>query len=280
VTPEAASQAQHPPVTDKRFSSAHWEASPLYDYLRRAYLLNADYLSKMVEHVALPDETQRNHLRLMTRQFIDAMAPSNFAATNPDVIKKAVETKGESLRAGILNLLADLEQGSISSTDASAFEIGRNLATTPGEVIYENDIFQLIQYAPLTDKVAQRPLLIVPPCINKFYILDLQAHNSFVRYAVEQGFTVFLMSWRNVKEAQGALGWDDYLDDGILNAIDIVRDVCKVKQINVLGFCVGGTMLTSALAVAKARGESPAASLTLLTSLLDFSTPGDRKSVV
>jgi polyhydroxyalkanoate synthase len=275
LKPEAKTPEVQPPVKDRRFADNSWADSPVYDYLRRAYLLNAEYLRQAAEVVPAEDEKSRQRLRYVVGQVVDAMAPSNFAATNPEVVRAALETGGESIKQGIQNLITDLEKGRISMTDDAAFEVGRNLATTAGAVVYENEIFQLLQYSPLSDKVAQRPLLIVPPCINKFYILDLQASNSFVRYAVEQGNTVFLVSWRNVKEAQGKLSWADYVDDGVLRAIDVVRDICKIKQINVLGFCVGGTLLTSSLAVARARGADPIKSLTLLTTFLDFSEPGE-----
>lgn len=273
----SATEAPPPmaPVSDRRFADASWEGSPVYDYMRRAYLINAGYLKKMVEEVPAEDEKARQRLRYMVGQYVEALAPSNYAATNPEVIKTALETGGESIRQGIQNLLGDMDKGRISMTDDAAFEVGRNLATTPGAVVFENEIFQLIQYSPLTDKVAQRPLLMVPPSINKFYILDLQAKNSFVRYAVEQGNTVFLVSWRNVKAEQGHLNWDDYLENGVLKAIAVVQAICKIKQINVLGFCVGGTMLTSALAVARGLGDNPVKSLTLLTTLLDFSDAGE-----
>ena len=263
------------PVADKRFAHPSWESSPVYDYLRRAYLINADYLRQMAENLPVEDDKGRQRMRYMVGQCIDALAPSNYAATNPEVVQTALETGGESIRLGIQNLLDDLDKGRISMTDDAAFEVGRNLANTPGAVVFENDIFQLIQYSPLTDKVAQRPLLIVPPCINKYYILDLQAKNSFVRYAVEQGNTVFLISWRNVTAEQGNLTWNDYVEDGVLKAIAVAQAICKIKQINILGFCVGGTLLTSALAVARGRGADPVKSLTLLTTFLDFSDPGE-----
>lgn len=263
------------PVADRRFSHPVWEESPIYDYLRRAYLVNADYLKRMAEHMPVSEDKERQRVRFAVSQYVEALAPSNFAATNPEVIRTAVETGGESIRQGIQNLLADLDKGRISMTDESAFEVGRNLAVTPGAVVFENEIFQLIQYSPLTDKVAQRPLLIVPPCINKYYVLDMQAKNSFVRYAVEQGNTVFLISWRNVKAEQGQLTWDDYVEDGVLKAISVVQDVCNIKQINILGFCVGGTLLGTSLAVARARGNDPVKSLTLLTTFLDFCDTGE-----
>jgi polyhydroxyalkanoate synthase len=204
------------------------------------------------------------------------MSPSNFAATNPEFIKTAVETKGESIKQGLQNLIADLEKGRISMTDDAAFEVGRNLALTPGAVVFENELMQLIQYAPLTDKVAQVPLLIVPPCINKFYVMDLQPENSLVRFIVEQGFTVFLVSWKNPRsDTGGHYTWDDYLEKGPLAALDVVRSITRVKKPNVLGFCVGGTILASALAVERARGVEPVSSITLMTTLLDFADAGE-----
>jgi len=264
-----------PEPGDRRFSSPDWAESPIYDYLRQSYLLNVEYFGRVVEEMQVADEREKSRLRFMTRQYLDAMAPSNFAATNPEFIKTALATKGESITAGIKNLIADIEKGRISMTDDTAFEVGRNLASTPGAVVFENELIQLIQYSPATDRVGERPLVMVPPCINKFYILDLQPENSFVRYAVEQGNTVFMVSWRNPKEAHGHLTWDDYLEKGALTALKVASAICKVKQVNALGFCVGGTILTSALAVAKARGENPVASLTLLTTLLDFAEPGE-----
>jgi polyhydroxyalkanoate synthase len=264
-----------PEPGDRRFSHPSWTDSPVFDYLRQAYLLNAQYLKKMADVAPAADALSRSRMQFATRQFVDALAPSNFAATNPEFIQKALETKGESIKLGLQNLLGDLEKGRISMTDESAFEVGRNLAVSPGAVVYENELFQLLQYSPLTDTVAKRPFLIVPPFINKFYILDLQPENSFVRYAVEQGNTVFLVSWRNPKADMGHLGWDDYLEKGPLTAIQIVRDICGTDQVNALGFCVGGTVLTAALAVARARGENPVASLTLLTTLLDFTDTGE-----
>ena len=261
--------------SDKRFAAPAWAESPYFDYLRQAYLLNAEFLGKLTEVVPLDDEATRNRLKFFTRQFVDAMAPSNFVATNPEFIKTALETQGASITAGIQNLVSDLGKGRISMTDDDAFEVGRNLATTPGQVIFENELIQLIQYAPATDKVYERPLLIVPPCINKFYILDLQPENSFVRHAVEQGMTVFLVSWRNPQADLGHLGWDDYVEMGALKALEVVREVGGAEQLNALGFCVGGTILSAALSVAKSRGEDPATSLTLLTTLLDFADGGE-----
>jgi polyhydroxyalkanoate synthase len=263
-----------PAVADKRFTAPEWSDSPYFDYLRQAYLLNAEFLGRLAE-VVPAEEAARNRLKFFTRQFVDAMAPSNFVATNPEFISTALQTQGASVTAGIQNLVADLGKGRISMTDDAAFEVGRNLAVTPGQVIFENELIQLIQYAPTTKKVHERPLLIVPPCINKFYILDLQPENSFVRHAVEQGITVFLVSWRNPQAELGHLGWDDYVERGALKALEVARDIGGADKLNALGFCVGGTILSAALSVAKARGEDRVASLTLLTSLLDFSDGGE-----
>ncbi|MFA6313425.1 MAG: class I poly(R)-hydroxyalkanoic acid synthase [Sterolibacterium sp.] len=264
-----------PAPGDRRFAAPEWAESPVYDYLRQSYLINAEYLGKLVEALPAADEGAKSRLRFVTRQYVDALAPSNFAATNPEFIKTALATQGESITAGIKNLIADIGKGSISMTDDTAFEVGRNLAVTPGAVVFENELIQLVQYSPLTDQVAERPLVMVPPCINKYYILDLQPENSLVRYAVEQGNTVFMVSWRNPRAEQGHLAWDDYIESGVLAALKVAAEICQVKQVNALGFCVGGTILASALSVAKARGEDPVASLTLLTTLLDFSEPGE-----
>lgn len=264
-----------PETGDRRFDHPAWADSPISDYLRQAYCLNASYLRRAAEIMPVPEARDKDRLRFVTRQLVDALAPSNFVATNPEFVQRAIETQGESIKQGIQNLIADLEKGRISMTDESAFEVGRNLATTAGAVIFENEVMQLIQYAPLTDKVAKRPLVVVPPCINKYYILDLQPENSFIRYAIEQGQTVFLVSWRNPQVEQGHLCWDDYIEQGALTAIRVAREICRVKEVNALGFCVGGTILSSALAIAAARGEGCVASLTLLTTLLDFSDAGE-----
>jgi len=272
---EASPSVAAPAPGDKRFAALAWSESPYHDYLRQAYLINATFLKKLAEAYPMEDLLAKNRLKFFTAQYVDALAPSNFAATNPEFIKTALETQGASITVGIKNLIADLQKGRVSMTDDGAFEVGRNLATTPGEVVYENELIQLIQYAPTTPKVYERPLLIVPPCINKFYILDLQAENSYVRFAVEQGMTVFLVSWRNPQMEQAHFAWDDYLELGPLTALTVAREIAGTEQVNALGFCVGGTLLSAALSVAKARGEDPAASLTLLTTLLDFSDGGD-----
>jgi polyhydroxyalkanoate synthase len=269
-----AGDAALPEPGDRRFGASEWSESPIFDYLRRAYLINAEFLCQVAESVPLEGQSKAR-LRFLTRLYVDAMAPSNFAATNPEFVRTALESRGRSITAGINNLIADLEKGRVSMTDESVFEVGRNLAITPGAVIYENELIQLIQYSPLSETVAKRPLLIVPPCINKYYVMDLQPENSLIRFMVEQGQTVFLVSWRNVKADLGHLTWDDYLEKGPLTAIALVRELSGMDKLNLLGFCVGGTLLASALAVARARGDDPAQSLTLLTTLLDYSEAGE-----
>lgn len=259
---------------DLRFSAPDWAESPLHDYLRQAYLINADYLMRSTELMPLADEAERKRLRFMTRQYVDAMAPSNFAATNPEFIRHAIDSQGESIARGLRNMLADLDKGRISMSDESAFEVGKNLAITPGAVIFENEVMQLIQYAPTTSKVTERPFVIVPPCINRYYILDLQPENSFVRYAVEQGHTVFLVSWRNPQETEGQLSWDDFVAQPLI-ACKVAAEIGKSEQVNALGFCIGGTLLSSALAIARSKGEDPVHSLTLLTTPLDFEDAGE-----
>jgi len=272
---EAGESLVSPAPGDRRFSAPEWRDSPVFDYVRQAYLLNAEFLRSVADAVPMSDGRMKDRLQFVTRQYIDALSPSNFAATNPEFIRTAVETKGESITAGIKNLIADLEKGAISMTDDAAFEVGRNLALTPGSVIFENELMQLIQYSPLTETVHQTPLLIVPPCINKFYIMDLQPHNSLVRFIVENGHTVFLVSWKNATQDEAHFGWDDYLEKGPITALEVVRSITRVKKPNVLGFCVGGTILSSALAVLRGRGEDPVNSLTLMTTLLDFSDAGE-----
>jgi len=262
-----------PPLDDRRFAAPEWRSNALHAFNAAAYLLNAQFLTRLAAAVEAPPRIKQK-IEFAVQQVIDAMSPANFLATNPEAQQKMLETGGESLSNGIANLLADMKKGHISQSDESAFEVGRNVATTAGAVIYENNLFQLIQYRPLTATVYQRPLLMVPPCINKYYILDLQPENSVVRYAVEHGHTVYLMSWRNPDESMAKLGWEDYIEAGVLEGVRVVQAISKQEKINMLGFCVGGTLLANALAVQAARGVHPAASVTLLTTLLDFSDTG------
>ena len=261
------------PSPDRRFAAPAWKDNPVSAFSAAVYLLNARTLLGMVE-TAQSDEKTKGRLRFAVEQWLAASAPSNFMALNPEAQKKAVETKGESIAKGMENLWKDIQQGHVSMTDMSLFEVGRNVATTEGAVVFENDLFQLIEYRPLTAKVYERPFLVVPPCINKFYILDLQPDNSLVRFLVEQGHRTFVVSWRNPDESSQQKTWDDYIGDGAIRAIETVREIAGTEQINALGFCVGGTILGTALAVLAARGEKPVASLTLLTTLLDFTDTG------
>ncbi len=263
----------HAPIKDRRFSSEAWTANPMAAFTARAYLLNARTLMEMAEAVE-GDAKTKARVRFAVQQWIDAASPSNFLALNPEAQQKAVQTQGQSIAKGMEQLLADIRQGHMSQTDETVFEVGRNVATTEGTVVYENELMQLIEYKPLTAQVHERPMLFVPPCINKYYILDLQPDNSVIRYTVEQGHRLFVVSWRNPDESLAAKSWDDYIAEGPLKAIEVVQAITGKDTFNMLGFCVGGTILTTALAVLAARGEQPASSVTLLTTLLDFSDTG------
>ena len=260
-------------ITDRRFVSSAWRTNSWANYLAQSYLINARLMLELAECVKADAKT-KTRVRFAVMQWVDSLAPSNFFLTNPDAQQKLMDTKGESLKLGIQNFLTDLQKGRISQTDETAFEVGVNVARSDGAVVFENEYFQLLQYTPLTEKVGERPLLIVPPCINKYYILDLQPENSLVRHAVEHGNTVYLVSWRNADEALAQTTWDDYIEHVIIKAINVVSEASGSAKINTLGFCVGGTLLSTALAVMAARGEDKVASLTLLTSLLDFSDNG------
>lgn len=262
------------PAHDRRFRAAAWRSSPFHSLLLQAYLLHAAYLNELAGNATLPD-AQRKRLQFMTKQYVDALAPTNFPATNPEVLERAIATEGASFVAGMANLVADMRRGRISMSDSSAFEVGHNLATTPGSVVFRNELIELIQYAPSTPTVHARPLVLVPPCINKYYILDLTPSNSFVRHAVSQGHTTFIISWRNTPPELGHLTWDDYLEQGVLQAIRIAQAIGRSRTVNALGFCVGGTLLACALAVLAARREPTVASATFLTTMLDFDDPGE-----
>jgi len=262
------------PAADRRFAAKAWHEQPYFSLLRQSYLLYASYLRELAALAPLPEQDKRR-LAFATRQYVDAIAPTNFPATNPDVLRRAVETEGASLVQGLRNLADDARKGRITMTDERAFEVGRNLAVTPGSVVYRNELFELLQYDPTTPKVGRRPIVMVPPCINKYYILDLTPANSFVAHAVAQGHTVFMMSWRNVPPDLGKLTWDDYLDKGVITALRVAREIAGSTSVNALGFCVGGTLLACALAVLAARKEAIVTSATFLTTMLDFADPGD-----
>jgi polyhydroxyalkanoate synthase len=262
------------PAVDRRFAADPWRQDPRFDGIARAYLSQSELLRQTLDTAPL-DERSKAQWGFVLRQVVDALSPANCLATNPEALQAALDSGGASLVEGTRLFMEDFAKGRVSMTDDTAFEVGRNVATSPGSVVFENDLIQLIQYTPSTAHVHERPLLVVPPCINKFYILDLQPDNSFVGHAVSQGHTVFLVSWRNAGPEQGGLGWDDYLEQGVMQAVDVALAISGADRVNTLGFCVGGTLLASALSVMAARGDDKVASLTLLTTMLDFSDTGE-----
>ena len=258
---------------DRRFASGLWQQQPVSGFAAATHLLNSRFLLALAD--ALEGDAQtRGRVRFAIEQWSAAAAPSNFLSLNVDAQKKALDTQGESIARGVQNLLADVKKGRVSMTDESQFEVGRNLALTEGAVVFENEIFQLIEYKPLTPKVHERPFLMIPACINKYYILDLQPENSMVRFAVEKGHHTFVLSWRNPDAEMAHMTWDDYIEHVIITAMQKVLEASGAKKLNVLGFCVGGTMLATALAVLAARKQPLVHSATFLTCLLDFSDPG------
>lgn len=259
---------------DRRFHAPAWREQPFFAWVAQSYLLYAEYVGAMTRLAKIPVDEKRR-VEFATQQYLAAIAPTNFPATNPEVVARAFATEGASLTQGLRNLLDDAQRGRITMSDERAFAVGRNLAVTPGSVVYRNDLIELIQYAATTKRVRTYPLVIIPPCINKYYVLDLRPENSFVRYAVAAGHTVFIVSWRNVPANLGSLQWDDYIERGTLQAIRVAQDVSRSKTVNTLGFCVGGTMLAAALAILAARSDRSVASATLLTTMLDFTDPGD-----
>ena len=262
-----------PQPGDRRFSGRQWRDNPYFNYLRQSYLLASSYVEELVESCELAP-VAKERLRFAARQWVDALSPANFAATNPAALSQAIATQGESLTRGLANLLGDVQKKRISQSDETGFEVGRNLGVTPGAVVFENELIQLIQYQASTAQVAARPLVMIPPCINKYYILDLQADNSFVAHAVASGHTVFMVSWRNVGPEQGHLTWDDYLEKGIFSALRAAKEIAGSEQVNALGFCVGGTLLGAALAVLSQKNRNLVASATFLATMLDFSDTG------
>ncbi|SEQ38169.1 polyhydroxyalkanoate synthase [Amphritea atlantica] len=263
-----------PQKGDRRFAAEEWSQNPVFSYIKQSYLLTSNLLNDMAANAKLSDSEQKK-LEFYTQQYTDAMSPTNFALTNPEVLQQALETKGQSLIDGLQNLLGDVEKGRITMTDEAAFTLGENIATSEGAVVFENEMLQLIQYKPSTEQVYSRPTLIVPPCINKFYILDLQEHNSYVKYCVDQGMTVFLISWVNPTVEQRGISWDDYVENGTLKAVEAVKKITEQDKINCVSWCIGGTILASTLAVMAKRKDESIASATFLTTLTDFTDPGD-----
>jgi polyhydroxyalkanoate synthase subunit PhaC len=275
---EAPPVAQ-PAKGDARFKDEDWSGNFVFDYIKQSYLIAARHIQHAVAGVeGLPEESQKK-IAFFTRQYVDALAPSNFAATNPQVLRETMSSGGQNLIKGLNNLLADIEKGEgqlrISMTDERAFQLGKNVATTPGKVVFQNALLQLIQYVPATAQVFRRPLLIIPPWINKYYILDLRASNSFIKWAVEQGHSVFVVSWVNPDKALAQKSFDDYLTEGALAAMDAVRAATGEDKLNVIGYCLGGTLLGATLAWLAAKGDTRVAAATFFVSLLDFSQPGE-----
>jgi len=268
-----------PEPSDNRFKDPEWSANPYFDFWKQAYLVTTHWAERVLERTDGLDERSRQKAEFYFRQLSSALSPSNFPMTNPEVVRETFASNGRNLVTGMTHLVADMEKSGdllkISQTDTQAFEVGKNLAVTPGKVVFQNEVFQLIQYTPTTEKVREVPLLVVPPWINKFYILDLTPAKSFIKFAVDQGFTVFVVSWVNPDETLSHKTFEDYMVEGILTAAEAVRRETGLKQTNVLGYCVGGTLLGTTLAWLAGRGEAPFRSATFLTTQVDFTKAGD-----
>jgi len=268
-----------PSPGDRRFKDREWSENAAFDFIKQSYLLAARYIENAADEANGLDEKTKHKIEFYTKQFIDAMAPSNFALTNPEVVRATLESKGENLIKGLKNLLDDLERGKgrlqIKMTDYEAFEVGKNIAVTPGKVVYQNDLIQLLQYEPTTPTVAKRPLLIIPPWINKFYILDLRPSNSFIKWAASQGQTVLVVSWVNPDERLAQKTFEDYMDEGILDAVQAVEKATGERELNLIGYCLGGTLTAATLAYMAAAGDKRVRSVTFFTTLVDFTEAGD-----
>jgi polyhydroxyalkanoate synthase len=264
---------------DRRFANPMWQNNPYFHFIKQQYLTNADAIRQSVAEVDDLEGIEKTRLRYFADQIVDMMAPTNFLATNPDALEKAVETEGQSLIDGLENLVADLEANNgeliVKLADESAFELGENIATSEGEVVYRNRMMELIQYSPTTDTVCETPIVLFPPWINKFYILDLKAQNSLIKWVVEQGYTLFVVSWINPDESYADVGMEDYVQDGFLTAFDVVKKICDVKQVNAVGYCIAGTTLSLTLSLLKQRGDTSVKSATFFTALTDFGDQGE-----
>ena len=277
---QEAKPVAEPPKGDRRFRHEDWENNFLYDYIKQSYLIAAKNLHQTLGNVEGLDEKTARKVDFYTRQYIDALSPSNFLLTNPEVLRETVNSGGQNLVKGLNNLLEDLTRGEggklrVKMTDTEAFRLGENIAVTKGKVVFQNDLLQLIQYQPLTEEVYARPLLIIPPWINKYYILDLREHNSFIRWAVEQGHTVFVISWVNPDERLAHKSFDDYLTEGALAALDAVGRATGERDANVIGYCLGGTLLAATLGHLAAKKENRVRSATYFVSMIDFARPGE-----
>ncbi|WP_255586895.1 PHA/PHB synthase family protein [Hephaestia mangrovi] len=273
LDPAALTEADAKP--DRRFQATEWRDNPVFDWIRQSYLLISDHILRGVDALEGVEPKQKEQLRFAAKNFVDAMSPTNFPVTNPQVIQKTIETRGENLLKGLANMLGDLGRGQLTHTDSSAFELGRNIAATPGKVVHRTPLYELIQYSPTTDTVLKTPLVIFPPWINRFYILDLRPEKSFVKWAVDQGLTVFMVSWKSADASSAEVIWDDYVSAQI-DAIDTIRDGLGVEGVHAIGYCVAGTTLAATLAVLTARGEADKVkSATFFTAQVDFAQGGD-----
>nr|WP_238538195.1 class I poly(R)-hydroxyalkanoic acid synthase [Oceaniovalibus guishaninsula] len=265
--------------SDRRFSDPLWETHPWFNFVRQQYLINSSAISEAVKNLEGLDGRDRKRVEYFTQQIVDMMSPANFLSTNPQALTRAVETEGKSLVDGLENLVRDIEAGRgellVTLSDTSAFELGRNIATTPGKVVFRNRLFELIQYAPTTDQVHTIPLVIFPPWINKFYILDLKEQNSLIRWIVSQGFTLFVVSWKNPDPSYADVGIGDYIEEGYLEALREVREICGTDKVNAIGYCIAGTTLALTLSLLRKRGDNPVNSATFFTALTDFSDQGE-----
>ena len=270
---------ENPGPADRRFSHPLWDSHPYFNFVKQQYLINAEAMRTALEEAKDLDPRQKRRLNYFAQQIIDMMAPTNFLATNPEALEKAVATEGQSLVKGLENLISDLEANNgemvVKLADENAFELGRNIATAPGSVVYRNRMIELIQYAPVTEEVHTTPLVIFPPWINKFYILDLKAQNSLIRWLTEQGFTVFIASWVNPDAAYADVGLEDYIEDGYLAAMREVKEITGEEKLNVVGYCIAGTTLSMVLSLLKQRGDTTVKSATFFTALTDFSDQGE-----
>ncbi len=278
LDPAAAPKFEETPeqARDKRFKAPQWREQPVFDFIRQSYLTLSNHLLKGVDQIEGLAPKQKEQLRFATQGFIDAMSPSNFPATNPLVVERTIETKGENLLKGLAHMLKDMGKGQMTQTVEGAFAVGENIATTPGRVVKRTPLYELIQYSPTTDTVFETPLVIFPPWINRFYILDLTPEKSFIRWAVEQGLTVFVVSWKSADASMADVVWDDYVERGQIDAIDTIRELLGVESVHAIGYCVAGTTLAATLAVLAARGEAAKVkSATFFTAQVDFSEAGD-----
>ncbi|CDZ75858.1 Poly-beta-hydroxybutyrate polymerase [Legionella massiliensis] len=267
------------PISDRRFSSEEWVNNPFFNFMSQHYLLASEHMNSLLEHMEYSDKQLSRRVQFFARQYLDALSPANFLHTNPQLMAETIQSHGKNLLKGLQNLLTDMEAGSsrliIKMTDTDAFKVGVNLATTPGKVIFRNEMMELIQYTPQTAKVKSIPILMIPPWINKYYILDLSENNSLIGWLVKHGITVFVVSWINPDASYAKKGLFDYLKDGPMAAIKVIQQQLKVEQVNTLGFCIGGTLLACTLAYLKAHNENPVNSATFLAAMIDFSDPGD-----